>query len=335
MTTTPRLPRIAVVGTGGTISSVGRHSLDLVDYAVNKRIYDVNELLAQVPEAQQVAEIVPVPFKAIPSTEMGPPTWLELNELLHQLVVEHEGLNGIVVTHGTASMEETAYFLNLTLKIDIPVVLVGAQRPASGLSTDANINLVNAIRVAGTPASRGCGVLVVLNDEVHAAREATKTSTLRLQTFRSPDFGCLGHADCDKVEFYRKPIRSAAPATEFDVRGMSSLPRVDIVISYAGADGAAIRGCLAAGAEGLVSAGFAPGLCTAGERAVLAEFPETIVVQSSRVGSGRVAAMTGLRASTGAITADNLTPQKARVLLMLGLTITRDPHELQRMFEKY
>jgi len=335
MTSSPHLPRVAVVGTGGTISSVGRHSLDLVDYAVNKRIYDVNEFLAQVPEASQVADVVPILFKAIPSTEMGPPIWLELNALLHQVVAEHPQLDGIVVTHGTASLEETAYFLNLTLKIDLPVVLVGAQRPASGLSTDANINLVNAIRVAGHPSARGLGVLAVLNDEIHAAREVTKTSTLRMHTFRSPDFGCLGHADCDRVEFYRRPLRTVAPATEFDVRGLASLPRVDIVISYGGADGAAIRGCLEAGAEGLVSAGFAPGLCTAGERAVLADYPHVVVVQSSRVGSGRVAAMTGLRATPGAITADNLTPQKARVLLMLGLTQTHDPQELQRMFATY
>ena len=193
----------------------------------------------------------------------------------------------------------------------------------------------NAVRVAGHPLSRDLGVLVVLNDEVHAAREVTKTSTLKLQTFRSPDFGCLGHADGDEVAFYRKPVRPTAPHTEFDVRGLQALPRVDVVISYAGADGAAIRGCIAAGAEGIVSAGFAPGLCTAAERAVLTEHPEVLVVQGSRVGSGRVAAMTGLRASHNAVTGDNLTPQKARVLLMLGLTVTRERAALQRIFDTY
>jgi L-asparaginase len=328
-------PRIAVIGTGGTISSVGSNSLDLIDYVRNKRIYTVDELLAQVPEVNEVAQVVAVPFRAIPSTAMGPSEWLQLNTLIHATADADPAINGIVVTHGTASLEETAYFLSLSLKVNIPVVLVGAQRPASGISTDANINLVNAVRVAGTPAAHGLGVLVLLNDEIHAAREVTKTSTLRLQTFRSPDFGCLGHADADVIAFYRKPVRSTAPTTEFDVRGYQSLPRVDVVISYAGADGAAIQGCISAGAEGLVSAGFAPGLCTAGEREVLNQHPEVFVVQSSRVGSGRVAAMTGLRASNNAITADNLTPQKARVLLMLGLTVTREHAELQRMFDTY
>ncbi len=328
-------PRVAVIGTGGTISSVGVDSLDLLDYVRNNRIYAVDELLAQVPELDRIAEIVPVPFRAIPSTAMGPAEWLDLNALIHATVAADASLTGVVITHGTASLEETAYFLGLTLKVAVPVVVVGAQRPASGISTDANINLLNAVRVAGHPLSRDLGVLVVLNDEVHAAREVTKTSTLKLQTFRSPDFGCLGHADGDEVAFYRKPVRPTAPHTEFDVRGLQALPRVDVVISYAGADGAAIRGCIAAGAEGIVSAGFAPGLCTAAERAVLTEHPEVLVVQGSRVGSGRVAAMTGLRASHNAVTGDNLTPQKARVLLMLGLTVTRERAALQQIFDTY
>ncbi|MEM7408385.1 MAG: asparaginase [Pseudomonadota bacterium] len=328
-------PKVAVIGTGGTISSVGRHSLDLVDYVVNQRIYDVHELLASVPEAGQVADVEAVAFKAIPSTAMGPGVWLDLVRVVHELGARAVPPDGVVITHGTASLEETAYFLNLALKVDFPVVLVGAQRPASGISTDANINLVNAIRVAGDPAARGNGVLVVLNDEIHAAREVTKTATLRMQTFRSPDFGCLGHADCDRVAFYRQLLRPACPGTEFSVDGLTALPRVDISYAYAGADGAAIRGFVAAGAQGIVSAGFAPGLCTAGEREVLAEFPELIVVQSSRVGSGRVAAMTGLRATADAVTADNLTPQKSRVLLMLALTVTRDRAEIQRMFDTY
>jgi L-asparaginase len=330
-----QLPRVAVIGTGGTISSVGRHSRDLLDYAVNKRIYDVHELLAQVPETEQVAEIVPIAFKAIPSTAMGPTQWLELAAIIHATVANDTTLRGVVVTHGTASLEETAYFLNLVLKVSIPVVVVGAQRPASGISTDANANLLNAVRVAGSADSIGLGVLVVLNDEIHAAREVTKTSTLKLQTFRSPDFGCLGHADADRVAYYRHPIRRRAPNTEFDVSGLNNLPRVDIVMSYAGADGAAIRGCVAAGARGIVSAGFAPGLSTQDQRDAFNEFPNLVVIQSSRVGSGRVAAMTGLRAvKTGAIS-DNLTPQKARVLLMLGLTITVDSQELQRLFDEY
>jgi L-asparaginase len=333
--TETQLPTVAVIGTGGTISSVGRDRRDLIDYAVNQRIYSVDELLAETPEVNEVATIVPVPFRAIPSTAMGPTEWLELNRLIHEVAISDPAPDGIVVTHGTASLEETAYFLNLVLKIETPVVLVGAQRPASGISGDGPINLLNAIRVAGDPAARDMGVLVLLNDEIHAAREVTKTSTLRIQTFRSPDFGCLGHADADRVTFYRKPLRSHTVGTQFDVRSLESLPRVDIVMSYAGSDGASIDGCVAAGADGIVSAGFGPGLGTQGERDTFSRYPELVVVQSSRVGSGRVAAMTGLRAVQQGATADNLTPQKARVLLMLALTETRDPQALQRLFDKY
>src|SRR6202020_2162632 len=162
---------------------------------------------------------------------------------------DHPDLAGIVIGHGTATLEETAYFLNLTVKVAVPVVIVGAQRPSSALSSDAGMNLVNAIRVAASPEARDMGVLVVLNDEIHAAREVTKTATLRLQTFRTPDFGVLGHADGDAVVFYRQPLRRHAPDTEFDIRGLAGLPRVDIACAYAGGDGPAVRAFVAAGAQ--------------------------------------------------------------------------------------
>ena len=175
-------------------------------------------------------------------------------------VAANPDLAGIVVLHGTATLEETAYALNLTAKVRVPIVVVGSQRPASALSTDAGLNLVNAVRTAASPQSRGLGVLVCLNDEIQAAREVTKTSTARLQTFRSPDFGVLGHADGDAISYYRQPIRRRAPDTEFDIRGLDALPRVDIAYSYAGDDGTAIRAFIGAGARGIVMAAFAPGL---------------------------------------------------------------------------
>src|SRR5207237_9572344 len=155
--------------------------------------------------------------------------------------------------------EETAFFLNRTLGVSQPVVLVGAQRPASALGTDAGMNLVNALRVAGSPQARGKGVLVVLNDEIHAARDVVKTSTYRLQTFRSVDFGALGHADGDGVHFYRAPLRAHMPDTAFSALDLTALPRVDIVYSYAGADGALVVAAVSAGARALVSAGVATG----------------------------------------------------------------------------
>jgi L-asparaginase len=280
--------------------------------------------------------VLPIPFRAIPSTQLAWPEWKELLGHCHKLAAEDPKLAGIVITHGTASLEETAYFLSLTLKISIPVVLVGAQRPASALSGDGPMNIVNAIRVAADPGARGLGALVLLNDEIQAARDVTKTSTLRMQTFRTADFGALGHADGDMIAWYRKPIRKIAPDTEFDVRGMDALPRVDIAYCYAGADGAAIDAFVAAGAKGIVTAGFAPGYITpamvkAGEAAVAAGVK---VVLSSRAGSGRTF-RTQRGDKSGFMSADNLTPQKARILLSLALTKGLDDDGIRRVFATY
>ena len=329
-------PAVAVIGTGGTIASVGGDGLELVRYIDRKQMLPVAELIARTPEVAQVADITPIRYDVLQSHGIGPKDWLALVESVHALVAERPGLDGIVITHGTATLEETAYFLNLTLKLEIPVVLVGAQRPATAVSGDGPLNLVNAVRAAGSPHARGMGVMIVLNDEIQAAREGTKTSTLRLQTFRSPDFGALGHTDADGVVFYRAPLRRHAPDTEFDVSTMDSLPRVDIVHSYAGVDGVAVRACLDAGAQGIVAAGFAPGLVTPDQLDALNEASRAgvAIAHCSRVGSGRVPALRTSHAE-GSVTADNLTPQKARILLMLGLARTRDRVDLQRMFDTY
>jgi L-asparaginase len=328
--------RVAVIGTGGTMSSVGRHSLDLVEYSDFGQVLDADQLLARVPEASEQADVVPVPFRSIPGSSLGPGDWLELNDLVHEVAASSPAPGGIVITHGTATLEETAYFLNLTSKADIPVVVVGAQRPISGLSTDAALNLLNAVRVAASPEARGLGVLVLLNDEIHAAREVTKTSTYRLQTFRSPEVGALGFADPDgRVAIYRRPVRRHAPDTSFDVRGGRDLPRVDIAYSYAGADGTAIRAFVEAGARGIVSAGMLPGTATPAEKEAMDEAVRrgVLVVQSSR-GSGRVLERAPDR-ERGVLQADNLNPQKARILTMLALTVTEDRDAIQRFFYEY
>ncbi|MBB5693871.1 asparaginase [Muricoccus pecuniae] len=330
-------PRVAFIGTGGTIASQGAGPLDTTNYGSSgKPMLDAAGLLARFPEVAGVADVLPVAFSAVPSPDIHFPSWKALAVLCDQLVAEDPGLAGIVIGHGTATLEETAYALHLTLKVAVPVVLVGAQRPSSALSTDAGLNLVNAVRVAAHPASRGMGVLVVLNDEIQAAREVTKTSTGRMQTFRSPDFGVLGQADGDSVNFYRRPLRPGAPDTPFDIRGLEALPRVDIAYAYAGADGTAVRAFLAAGAQGIVSAGFAPGFCSPGEVEPLREAAArgVIVVQSTRSGSGRVFP-TGKLRDLGFLTADNLSPQKARILLALALTVTRDPAGIARIFATY
>ncbi len=331
------LPRVAVIGTGGTISSVGRDNLDFVNYGATGRKYDAVELVEQFPEVRRVADVTPILFRALSSTAVGVPEWLELVRLIDEVAGRAENFDGIVVTHGTATLEETAYFLNLTVKTDTPVVLVGSQRPASAFGTDAGVNLLNAIRVAGSPQAHGLGVLVLLNDEIQAAREVTKTSTYRLHTFRSPDFGVLGHADGDgTVAIYRRPARRHAPDTEFDVAALETLPRVDILLSYAGSDGVSVDAFVQAGARGIVAAGMAPGFCTAADVAALeqAQASGVKIVQSSRAGSGRVMPGDTMRIE-GAVSADNLNPQKARILLMLALTRSDDPVEIHRMFTTY
>lgn len=330
------LPKVAFIGTGGTIASLGRHPFDIQDYGSAGNVMHADQILAKWPEVAMVADVIAVRYRNIPSTAIGFEDWKALAARCVELVREHPDLAGIVIGHGTATTEETAYFLNLTVKVDIPVVVVGAQRPSSALSSDAGMNLANAVRVAASPAARGMGVLVVLNDEIQAAREVTKTSTSRMQTFRSPDFGVLGHADGDAVEFYRRPIRRHAPDTEFDVSSLHALPRVDIAYAYAGCDGTAVRAFVAAGAKGIVSAGFAPGYTSPAEAEALAEAVRAgvVVVQSTRAGSGRTFRSTKLR-EAGTLIADNLNPQKARILLALALTVTSDPERIMGMFRTY
>jgi L-asparaginase len=329
-------PKVAFIGTGGTIASIGKTPLDIVDYAANGVMLHAGDLVARFPELAMVADVIPVGFRNVPSTQIHFPEWKELVLLCDRLAAEHADLAGIVIGHGTASLEETAYVLNLTVKVALPVVVVGAQRPASALSTDAGMNLVNAVRTAASAESRGRGVLVLLNDEIHAAREVTKTATMRLQTFRSPDFGVLGHADGDAVAYYRKPERRHAPDTEFDVRGLDALPRVDIAYTYAGADGTAIDAFVKAGAKGIVVAGFAPGMVPPAQLDAMraAARQGVAVVQSTRAGSGRT--HRGKRLSdAGALIADNLNPQKARILLGLALTRTQNLEAIARMFATY
>ena len=329
-------PKVAFISTGGTISSLGVDSLDLIDYGSNATLLEAEEIVARFPELDRFAEVLPIRFRTVPSFNVSFADWQQLVALCADLVVQHPDLAGIVIGHGTASLEETAYFLNLTLTIDIPVVLVGSQRPINALSSDAGMNLVNAVRTAAAPESRGMGVLVVLNDEINAARDVTKTATLRLQTFQTPDFGALGHVDRDRISFYRRPVRNVYPNHVFGISHLTELPRVDIDYAYLGSDGTAVRAFIAAGARGIVSAGFAPGYPGRAEDALLAEAANggTIVVQSRRGASGRIAQMQRLQ-SVGALSADNLNPEKARLLLALALTVTTDPAEITHMFRIY
>ncbi len=330
------LPRIAVIGTGGTISSLGATSLDVLDYPDFGQKLGCEALLDRFPETRLVADPLPVTFRQVGSTEIGPREWIELRALIHRIAADDPTIAGFVIPHGTATLEETGFFLNLTLAVAQPVVLVGAQRPASALGSDAGMNLVNALRVAGSPEARGKGVLAVLNDEIHAARDVVKTSTYRLQTFRSFDFGALGHVDGDGVHFYRAPSRAHMPDTPFAGLEFGALPRVDIVYSYAGADGALVDAAVAGGARGIVSAGFAPGSPTPEQRAAFERAAKSgvVVVQCSRAASGRVAPRRRLRES-GIVAGEDLSPQKARILLTLALSTTSDLGAIQTAFQTY
>src|SRR5271156_4814741 len=330
------LPRIAVIGTGGTISSLGASSLDVLDYPDFGQKLTAEALLDRYPETRLIADPLPVTFRQVGSTEIGPKDWIELRALIHKTARDDPAVAGFVIPHGTATLEETGFFLNLTLATQQPVVVVGAQRPASALGTDAGMNLVDALRVAGSAEARGKGVLVVLNDEIHAARDVVKISTYRLQTFRSLDFGALGHVDGDGVHFYRAPLRARMPDTPFAALDLIQMPRVDIVYSYAGADRALVDASVAAGARGIVSAGFAPGSPTPEQRMAFERAAKSgiVIVQCSRAASGRVAPRRRLRES-GIVAGEDLSPQKARILLMLALSTIDDIATIQQAFSTY
>ena len=331
-----RLKRIAVIGCGGTISSVSDDPLDVVDYPEHGRKLDVTEVLDHVPAVSRIAECAPLPFRAVGSASIGPTDWLRLAARIEEACGGSENFDGVVVLHGTATLEETAWFLHLVLKTAKPVVLVGAQRPLSAVSADGPMNLVAAVRAAAEPGCAGLGVVVLLNDELHSAREVTKTSTLRLQTFQSPDFGMLGQVDADRVALYRRPMRPHTTGTAFHLAKLGALPRVDIVPAYAGADAVAVEAFRAAGARGLVSAGLAPGLTPPKQRAAIeaAAAEGVVVVQSTRCLGGRGVRRRALR-EAGVVAADNLNPQKARILLMLVLTQSDTPDAVQAAFDRY
>jgi L-asparaginase len=330
-------PRIGVILTGGTIDSVGTDRLDLAWYnEAGKRLGD-GELVAKLPELAGIATVQDIPFRRLPSHALVDKDWLELLRRIHALLDADEA-DGIVITHGTNTLEETAYFLNLALKTDKPVVIVGAMRPASAISADGYLNLLNAIRVAADPQSRGRGCLVVMNDTITSGRDVTKNATFRVDAFESRDLGPLGFADADgKVVYYHQPTRRHTVDTEFDVRSSQALPRVDIVMSYVGADGAMIEAAIKAGAKAIVSAGTGAGRPTPAEDATFDRVYKqhgVLMCLTSRVASGRVVRSPGLK-RRGFVAGDNLPPWKARILMSLALTKTNDADEIQGMFDTY
>lgn len=331
-----RRPRVALIFTGGTIDSVGVDRLDLAWYIEAGKRLDDGELVGRVPELASVADVEEIPFRRLPSQAITDADLFDLVALIHEIFAADRA-DGIVITHGTNTLEETAYFLHLTLKTDRPVIVAGSMRPSSALSADGYLNLLNAVRVAAEPASRGMGVLVVLNDTIHSARDVTKTATYRVQTFQGRDLGPLGYADNDgRVLYYHRPVRAHTTATEFNLAAIEALPRVDIVVSYLGADATMIDAAVAAGARAIISAGTGAGRPTPGEEAALVRASEAgvLISQGTRVGSGRTVRSPGLK-RRGWVATDNLQPWKARILLRLALAATSDPDDIQRIVDTY
>jgi L-asparaginase len=328
-------PRIVLIATGGTIDSIGASRLDLAWYTEHHERLPDGQLIASLPEVNDIAHIRAVPFRRVPSYALTDHDWLTLAGTVNELLAVGD-CDGVVITHGTNTMEETAYFTHLVVPVGKPVVFVGAMRPASAIGADGELNLIRAVQVAASPAARAQGVLVVMNDAIHSARDVTKKATFRVEAFQSPDTGPLGYADADgRVDFYRGSSRLPSPSPAFRVDGLKALPRVDVVVSYVGADGAIIDAAVAAGARGIVSAGTGAGRPTAAEDAALdrAAAAGVLVCQATRNGAGRVSRSPGM-VKRGVVVADNLVPWKARILLALALTQTGDAGEVQDLFDR-
>jgi L-asparaginase len=327
-------PHVHVITGTGTLPRNPKNRLEYLRYATTREArLTGKEMIERIPEVSRYARV------SVESDEFLPydsPEQLKDLGLLVDKRLKDPDIAGVVFTHGTNTIEETAYFLNLTVKHEKPVVIVGAQRPFSTLSSDAPLNLLNAIRVAGDPASRGKGVLVVLNDEINAARDVTKTNTYRVETFQAREFGLLGYADPDRIVFYRAPTRRHTTHSEFDLASIAAFPKVTILYGYSGDDGDLAKAAVAAGAKGLVVAGTGAGH-TQNARKTLKQLYDTtgvVVVRSARVGAGRVIRDDNWQEG-GFVAADNLNPQKARILLQLALTKTSNPDEIQRIFDEY
>jgi L-asparaginase len=332
-------PRVRLIATGGTISN-----------RVGGRL-TAEELVKSMPGIERYATAEFEQFSNLASSELTLDQWLALTRRINDLFVTDRGLEGIVVTSGTDTLEELAYFLDLTVLSEKPVVVVGSMRNPSTLGYEGAANLLEAFRVAASPDARGKGVLVVLNDEINAAREVTKTDALRLHTFQSRTVGVVGVVDADRVVFYRSDLKRHTSRSEFDLSGVARLPRVDVILVYQGADGDLIRAAVDHGAKGIVMATAGAG-ATSGtqQEGILYALKKGVpVVITTRTGSGRIAPVRGggRGGPPGTATSlsederrrriagEDLAPVKARILLMLALTRTSDPTEIQRMFSEY
>jgi L-asparaginase len=329
-----KLPNVVVLATGGTIAGAAGSD---VQAAYTSGQVGVEQLLAAVPQAKKIATLRGEQIANIGSQDMNDEVWLKLAKRINELVATPD-VDGIVITHGTDTIEETSYFLNLVVKSPKPVVLTAAMRPSTALSADGPLNFFNAVAVAANEDAAGRGVLVVINDWIHGASSLTKTSTTAVQTFLSPLRGLVGTVAYGKSEFYRGPVGKHTVESEFSLDGVTELPRVDIIMAHENMDGKIIEAAVASGAKGIVIAGVGNGNMTAAAlEALSAQSKKGIVcVRSTRVATGQVGRNVEVDDDKlGLIASDDLNPQKSRVLLRLALLKKRPLADIQRLFQEY
>src|SRR3954471_22114714 len=329
-----RLPTIVVLATGGTIAGAAASD---VQAGYTSGQVGVGQLLAAVPQANKLAHLRGEQIANIGSQDMKDEVWLKLARRINELTAMPD-VDGVVITHGTDTVEETAYFLNLVVRTRKPVVLTAAMRPATALSADGPLNFFNAVAVAADKNAAGRGVLVVVNDWIHDAESLTKTSTTAVQTFMSPLEGLIGTVAYGKPEFYRGPIGKNTATSEFSLQGVTALPRVDIIMAHENMDGALINAAVAAGAKGIVIAGVGNGNLTKPAVKTLERHARNGIacVRASRVAVGRVMRNGEVDDDkAGFVASMDKNPQKARVLLRLALLKPRNVADVQRLFSKY
>ncbi|WP_226001580.1 type II asparaginase [Paenibacillus sp. BJ-4] len=332
-TETNHLPNIKILATGGTIAGSSAVNTDTTGYKAGA--LGVETLIKAVPEMKGIANVSGEQVVNVGSPDINNDILLKLAKRTNELLARDD-VDGVVITHGTDTLEETAYFLDLVVKSDKPVVVVGSMRPATAISADGPFNLYNAVKVAGASSSKGQGVLVLLNDRIGAARYITKTNTTAVDTFKSVEQGYLGAVVGDQVYYYNKPARKHTTASVFDISNLTQLPQVDILYEYQNNGRYLYDAAVAAGAKGIVVAGSGNGSLSSAssEGAEAAGKKGVIIARSSRVGSGIVSPSTK-DAASNFVSTDSLNPQKARILLMLALTQTHDVNQIQSFFNEY
>lgn len=330
------LPNVMILATGGTIAGAAASSTQTADYQAAK--VGVEALIEAVPGLNKLANIKSEQVFQIASGNITNDHWLKLAKRVNELLARAD-VDGIVITHGTDTIEETAYFLNLVVKSRKPVVIVGSMRPSTAISADGPINIYNGVALAASPDAVGKGVLVVLNDQINGARDVTKTNTSNTDTFRNWELGFMGYMRNSAPHFYHVSTRKHTVDTEFDVAKLDTLPQVDIVYGYANMNRIAVDAFVAAGARAIVYAGVGEGSVArpgADPALIEARHKGVIVVRASRVGHGIVSRSIEERDDElDYVVADTLSPQKARILVMLALTKTSNTKEIQRMFYTY